>query len=156
MIVIAILGILMGIGGTSWTSYREATRVDSAKEKVVSILQQARLKALSSGFQQDVLLDWTNDTITYSANGNPVVFTMEQGIDIAGYKCTAPVAASLTDVSTFKFKRSGTFSVSTLPSGKRPRTVRITSPSSAKVFYVKVNNVTGRVSVWRLAHDEAS
>ncbi len=142
MVVIAILGILMAIGGTSWTSYREATKVDSAKEKVVSILQQARLKALSSGFPTAVQLDWANNTIT--ADGR--VITMEAGIDLQGYTCGPPSASYNTNVSTFTFNPTGTFGSAYPPAGSNPPTVQVSSPSTSKVFYIKSNSVTGRVT----------
>jgi prepilin-type N-terminal cleavage/methylation domain-containing protein len=140
MVVIAILGILMAIGGTSWTSYREATKVDSAKEKVVSILQQARLKALSSGFRQDVKLDWANDTITVDGR----VITMDAGIDLKGYTCGTATAYN-TNISTFKFKSTGAFGAS-YPLAGNPQAVQVSSPNTTKVFYIKVNRVTGRIT----------
>jgi len=141
MIVLAILGILMAIGGTSWTSYREATKVDSAKEKVVSVLQQARLKALSSGFPTAVQLDWANNTITSDGR----VITMEAGIDLQGYTCGSPAVPYAVGVSTFTFNPTGTFGASSLAGGFPP-TVQVSSPSTSKVFYIKSNSATGRVT----------
>lgn len=140
MVVIAILGILMTIGGTSWSSYREATRVDSAKEKVVSILQQARLKAISSGFTQTIQFDWANNTAT--ADGR--VFTFDKGIDIKGYTCGTATAYN-TGITTFTLTSRGSFSSSHSIGTVQPPNVQVTSPSSAKVFYINVNTVTGRV-----------
>ncbi len=137
MVVIAILGILMAIGGTSWTSYREATKVDSAKEKVVSIFQQARLKALSSGFKQVLNIDYVNETLT-DASGRVVAFN---GVNLQHYVATGCAVTDPAGVFTFEFKGDGQVG------GTAAMTTKISSSTSTKAYIVKILNVTGRVAV---------
>jgi len=133
LVVIAILGILMAIGGTSWTSYREATRVDSAKEKVVSVLQQARLKALSSGFSQNVTFDHSNDTMT-DITGKQSSF---DGVNIQRFVCGTCTASDPAS-QVFTFTRSGT---------SANKNIKVSSATTGKSFIVMVSQVTGRVDI---------
>jgi len=140
LVVIAILGILMAISSGAWSSYREATRVDSAKEKVVSVLQQTRLKALSSGFPETIQFDWVNNTITVGAR----VITMDAGVDLKGYTCDTATAYN-AGVSTFTFNPGGSFGSAYSIGLDNPPNVQVSSPSTNKVFYIKTNGITGRV-----------
>ncbi len=137
MVVIAILGILMAIGGTSWTSYREATKVDSAKEKVVSIFQQARLKALSSGFKQVLNIDYVNDTLT-DASGRVVAF---DGVNLQHYVAAGCTVTDPAGAFTIEFKGDGRVG------GNAAMTTKISSSTSTKAYIVKISTVTGRVVV---------
>lgn len=137
LVVIAILGILMTIGGTSWTSYREATRVDSAKEKVVSILQQTRLKALSSSFDQTLTIDYVNDTIA-DVSGRIVTF---DGINLQHYVAAGCTVTDPAGTFTIIFKGEGSVG------GTAAETTKISSSTSSKAYIVKVRSITGRVAV---------
>jgi len=145
MIVVAIFSILATIGSAGWNQYREKNKVDIAKGMVVSLLQRARLKALSSGVSQSVLFTWADNTVT--AFGTTTAF--DSGVDLVGYKCTAPVAAYAdAGASTFSFNRSGTVTyTSTVDVSGNPQNIKISSGNSGRVFYIKVRNVTGRIAV---------
>jgi prepilin-type N-terminal cleavage/methylation domain-containing protein len=137
MVVIAILGFLMTIGNGAWSQYRESTRVDSAKEKVVSILQQARLKALSSGTNQMVTLGYSTEKVT-DILGRQVTF---ENVNLEYFVCGTCTATNPPD-KTLIFKRGGT--VAGTASAKN---IRVSSPATGKSYIVMVNNVTGRVDV---------
>jgi len=142
MVTIAIGGILLAMAVGAWGDYRERTKVEAAKEKIVSVLQQARLKALSSGVDQNVIFDWANNTMT--AFG--VSTSFDVGVDIKGYKCTAPVASYDTNTSTFSFKRRGSVGfTTTLPSGN-PQSLVVGSGSTSRLYFIKVRSITGRVA----------
>ncbi|MDQ6981190.1 MAG: type II secretion system protein [Ghiorsea sp.] len=132
--VIAILGILMAIGGTSWTSYREATRVDSAKEKAVSILQQARLKAISSGFTQPITVDFPANTIV-GINGLTESFG---DVDLQNFVCGTCTASDPALPETINFKSSGTATL---------KNIKVSKVGSSKSFILMINTATGRVDI---------
>ncbi|MDX8403606.1 MAG: prepilin-type N-terminal cleavage/methylation domain-containing protein [Mariprofundaceae bacterium] len=140
MVVIGIIAILLAIAGGSFNSWRENTRVDSAKEKVASILQQARLTALSQRSDQSVTFDYT----TNPANSNTIVDAAGQrhlfrGIVLQDYTCgTCSVAATNTQTINFTPRGTGT-----------GLSMRISSPGTGNVFYMMVNSVTGRVDIRR-------
>ncbi|MDX8387247.1 MAG: hypothetical protein R8M46_01760 [Ghiorsea sp.] len=127
----------MTIGGNSWSSYQERTRVDSAKEQVVSMMQQSRIKALSSGFSQTVSLDYSGNGLSYNGRTVP----LDNGIDMQYFVCGTCTASDPAS-DTIIFKRSGTVA-GTSSSGN----VKISSPTSDKTFIVMVNGATGRVDV---------
>lgn len=138
MVVLAILAILMVIGNNTWGKYREATKVDSAKEQIVSLFQQARLKALSSGTKQSVIFDHSTNSGT---NFQGQAFSFEGGVDVQRFVCGSCTATDSAD-HKITFKRRGTTSGS-----GNVRNVKVSSPNSDKMFIIMVSSVTGRVDV---------
>jgi len=135
MVTIAIGGILLSIAAGSWNNMRENTRVDSAKEHVVSILQQARLKALSSGLDQTVDVKASTDIIN-DALGQDNNFSLDR-VNVQKFACNTCTASDpVSDLITFK--RRGT-SVN--------KNIMVSSPGSNRSFIIMVNNVTGRIDV---------
>ncbi len=135
MVTIAIGGILLSLAIGAWGSMRENTRVDSAKEHVVSILQQARLKALSSGLDQVVNVKASADIITNTL-GQDRNFSTDR-INIQKFVCTGCVATDPV-VDTITFTRRGT---------AINKNILVTSPGSNRQFIIMVNGVTGRIAV---------
>jgi len=131
LLVVGISGILGAIAVGAWGDYRESTKADVAKGKIVNMLQQARLKALSSGERQTVAFDFTNDEVT-SATGH---VTPLEGVDIVSYGCSTCSVLSAT-TKNFNFKRRGSGTGASL---------RVSSGN--KLFYLSVNGITGRVKV---------
>jgi Tfp pilus assembly protein FimT len=141
---LGILIILISIAGAYYTRWREDTRVDSAKEEIVSILQQARLRALSQRTDQRVIFDYTNDTVRFDFNGDGVIQPVVEdkqfpGVDLQDYIC-GNCAPGANNTETAIFTSRGT-------AGNL--TVRISSASADKVFYIVLNSVTGRVGIRR-------
>jgi len=135
MVTLAIAGILFSIAIGAWGNMRENTRVDSAKEHVVSILQQARLKALSSGLVQTVDVKASTDIINDSL-GQDNDFSLDR-INIQKFVCSTCTASDpATDLITFQ--RRGT-SVN--------KNIMVSSVGSNRSFIIMVNNVTGRIDV---------
>ncbi|MFQ5581204.1 MAG: Tfp pilus assembly protein FimT/FimU [Mariprofundaceae bacterium] len=140
VVVIGIAAILLSIAAGAWGALREKTRVDSAKETVVSVLQQMRLRALSTGVNQVVTLDWTNDTVSYTTSST---YTSSLApVDIQGFKCTGAVLKPAgTDTFTFTPRGKVQFSDS------NAQNLRVMKTGVTKMFTIKVNDVTGRIAV---------
>jgi len=131
MVTIAIGGILLAIAIGAYGNMREDTRVDSAKEQIASLLQQARLNALSSGNLQTVTFDWANDTVAGIA--------IDNSIDLQKIACTAsPPTLTNTGTKNFTFSRRGTGTSSS---------IHISMPGSSRVGVITVNGTTGRIAI---------
>jgi len=147
MVTLAIAGILFSIAIGAWGSMRENTRVDSAKEHVVSILQQARLKALSSGETQTVDVQVSADIINVKSaaeilNGLPGQtsnFAVDK-INIQKFTCGTCTASDVGPHS-ITFTRRGT------SGGAAAKNIMVSSPASNRSFIIMVNSVTGRITV---------
>lgn len=138
MVVIAIVGILLAISGGAYSSWRENARVDSAKEKIVSVLQQTRLTALSQGATQTTTFNYAgagaSPNTLVDVRGQTHTF---QNVTLEDFVCgTCALGVDNNDI--INFQPGGT--ATTL-------TMRVSSPGSAKMFYVLVNPVTGRIDV---------
>jgi len=140
MVTITIGGILLSIAVGAWGQLRERTRVESAKENIVSALQMMRLRALSTGVNQVVTFDWTNDTVSYTTNAT--MTSAFAPVDIQGFKCTGSVLKPAgTDTYTFKPRGSVGFS------DPAAQNIRVMKTGVNKMFTIKVNDVTGRIVV---------
>ncbi|MDQ6956115.1 MAG: prepilin-type N-terminal cleavage/methylation domain-containing protein [Mariprofundaceae bacterium] len=138
MVTVAIGAILMSIAVGAWGQLRENTRVESAKENIVSALQMMRLRALSTGVDQVVTFDWTNDSVSYTTNAT--VTSVLAPVDIQGFKCTGSVPKTAgTDTYTFSSRGRVTFSDNAV------QNLRIMRAGAGSVFTIKVNDVTGRI-----------
>ncbi|MFQ5356608.1 MAG: Tfp pilus assembly protein FimT/FimU [Mariprofundaceae bacterium] len=141
---LGILVILLTVAGGFYSRWREDTRVDAAKEKVVSILQQARLRALSQRSSQAVIFDYNNDTVSFDYNGDGLIQAVAEveqfpSVDLQDYVCGA-CGPGVNNTETVNFTTRGT-------SGNL--TVQINSVAADKVYYVVLNSVTGRVDIRR-------
>jgi prepilin-type N-terminal cleavage/methylation domain-containing protein len=145
MVTIVIGAVLLAIALGAYNELQERTRVESAKEHIVSILQQARLRALSSGESQVVAFDWPADSITYS--GETTIFDL---VDLKGFRTTGLQSNDTNTDNTFTFSSRGSVSFGGTPvvgGGAQPRNLQISSASSSSAFVISVNIVTGRIAV---------
>lgn len=138
LMAIVIMGILLAVAAGTYGTMREKNRVQSAKEEVVSALQQSRLKALSSGESQVVTFDWATDTFSFTARASES--KTYKRVDLQGFACSTSTLTS-TGTDTMTFTRRGTVSFS------GPQNIRVSSPNSIQMFTIKVNSVTGRIEV---------
>ena len=137
VVVVGILGILTTVAAGSWSSYRESKRVDVAKGKMVSMFQQARLKRLTTGFDQTISVDYRNNTMT-DANGNQVGF---DGVDIQYFVCNRCRASDPAN-KTITFKENGRMGGSA-----NAKNIKLSLPNSAKSYIVTLGSNTGKVGV---------
>jgi len=140
MVAIAIGGILLSIAVGTWGNMREESRTEGVREKVLSALQLLRLRALSSGSNQTVTFDWTNDTMVYTTDAT---YTLPfSPVDIQGFKCAGSVLKPAgSDEFTFTPRGSVVFS------DPAAQNIRIQQSGNARMFTIKVNDVTGRIAV---------
>jgi len=138
MVTIAIGGILVSIAVGAWGSLRERTQVESAKENVVSALQMMRLRALSTGVDQVVSFDWTNDTVSYTAGAT--ISSKLAPVDIQGFKCTGSVLKA-AGIDTYTFTSRGRV----IFSDNAVQNLRVMKTGVSSMFTIKVNDVTGRI-----------
>ncbi|MDQ6959028.1 MAG: prepilin-type N-terminal cleavage/methylation domain-containing protein [Mariprofundaceae bacterium] len=140
MVVIGIMAIVMAIAGGAYSSWRESTRVDSAKEKIVSILQQARLAALSRRTAQTVTFNYAGA----GANPNTVTDVLGQlhrfqGVTLLDFVCGGcNLGANNTENIIFTPRGTAT-----------QLTVQVSSPTANKVFFIQANSTTSRVAIRR-------
>jgi len=140
MVTIGIAAILLAIAAGAWGSLRENSRVNSTKETVVSVLQQMRLRALSTGANQIVTFDWTNDTVSYTTNA--LHTTSFAPADIQGFKCTGSVLKP-AGTDTFTFTSRGEVQFSDVAA----ENLRVMRTGTTKMYTIKVNDVTGRIKI---------
>jgi len=143
LVAVGIVMVLMAISAGAYTQLREAATVETAKEEVVSILQQTRLMALSRRSNQTVTINYATaalnpNTISGPTTG-PTPHSFAPAI-IQAYTCGTCSVAAGTPVDTINFTPRGT--VTTL-------TLQVSSAGGGEVFYVLLNPVTGRVDVRR-------
>ncbi|RME56776.1 type II secretion system protein [Candidatus Parcubacteria bacterium] len=136
MAVIAIAGILLGMAIGAWTHYRQQTKVEAAKEKVLSILQQARLRALSTGETQSVSVDASADRIVDALN--QTYNFQKDKINIQKYVCSSCTASDPAAAFTISFKRRGT------GTGK---SIKLSAAGVSQSYILVINGVTGRIKV---------
>jgi prepilin-type N-terminal cleavage/methylation domain-containing protein len=145
MVTVAIGAILLAFAFGAYNELRERTRVDSAKEHIVSILQQARLRALSSGENQVVAFDWAADTVTFL--GETSTFDV---VDLKGFRCSGSQSNDTNTDNTFTFTSRGTVTYGGAPvvgGGDPVEELQISSANSSSAFVIDINSVTGRIAV---------
>jgi len=144
MAALAVFVILTAIAGGAYSTWRKDTRVDAAKEVIVSILQQARLRALSRRVSQSVSFDYNANTVSFDYNGDGTIQAGAETqqfptVNLQDFVCgTCSTGANQTETITFT------------PRGtSNTLTVRVSSAGTGKTFYVVVNGITGRVDIRR-------
>ncbi len=140
MVTIGIVGILLAIAGGAYSSWKANARVDSAKEEIVSVLQQARLVALSRNVTQTATFNYAgagaNPNTLVDARGQTHAF---RNVILQDFVC-GTCSLGVNNTGTINFQPRG--AATTL-------TMQVSSPGLAKTFYIMVNSVTGRVDIRR-------
>jgi len=141
LVAVAIVVVLMAISAGAYTQMREATRVETASEQVVSMMQQARLRAFSQRVDQQVVVDYANQVLTDFA-GEQHTFP---GATIADFDCGAcGFGANNGGTETIPFTSRGT--------SDGNYSVLVSSPGSTKQFIIMINNVGARIDVRRVCN----
>jgi len=145
MASIAIAAILMAIAVNAWGDLREKTRVKSAAEEIRGALTAARLKALSSRMNAQVVFDFTNETVTSPLWTAPHVY---QGVDLVAFTCSGPTAHTGIANNTITFTSIGG-AIGSAASGKQAVLVR-PKGAAAPTYYLVVQSVTGKVRMTKV------
>jgi len=133
MVTVAIGTILLSVAFGAYSSFRERTRVETAKEYAVSILQQGRLTALSQRSPQRVSVNFTNNELTGTQG-----MTQKVDVNLQEFTCSSTCPVTATTTKNIDFTSRG--SVDAL-------NMKVSSTSSPQEFFIRLNSVTGRVSV---------
>lgn len=136
MAVIGIAAILLALGAGAYVQWREDTRIASSKEDIVTILQMARLRAMSRGASQVVTFNWSTDTVSYTTNVSQTKSYVN--VDLQGFTCTGSVLKP-AGTDTFTFSRRGTVTFS------GPQNLRVSAPGGGKMYIIQVRSITGRI-----------
>jgi len=137
-VAVAIVAVLMAISAGAYTQMREATRVETASEQVVSMMQQARLRALSQRVDQQIVMDFANQQITDTL-GEAHTFP---GVTFADYICSpCGLGPNNAGSETIPFMSRGMSDAN--------YSILVSSPSSTKQFIIMINDVGARIDVRR-------
>jgi len=166
MVTLAIFGILSAIAVGSWNALRESNKVEAAAESLRSVLTAARMRALSTGRDQQV-------TVNFAANGaapaDSIDSTLRNGgtfnlgtkkvsgkertfdsgvdwIDGTGGVTACALSGSGVALNTIQFTSRG--SADSLFGANR--TLIVQDSQGTNQFCIVINKVTGRVILKRL------
>lgn len=147
LVVVAIIVLLGAAASVGMNEMRQSSRADTAAERIVSILQQARLRALSQRVDQQVVLDYANQVVTDVFNEDHAF----AGVTIADYICGAcGLGGNNGSTETVTFTARGTMSSVAGGGGAAGAiSVLVSAPGSSKQFIIMVNLVGGRIDVRR-------
>ena len=147
MVAMGILVAMVVIAVGSFKQLRESTRVDAAAEEVVSIMQQARLRALARRVNQQVVVDYVNQEITDIAG----VTHSFQDVTFSDYSCTAcNTGGNNGSTETLTFTARGTMSSVAGGGGSAGQiSILVNSARTNEQFIVMINNVGSRIDVRR-------
>ncbi|MDX8411380.1 MAG: prepilin-type N-terminal cleavage/methylation domain-containing protein [Mariprofundaceae bacterium] len=138
LVTVGIVAVLMAIAGGAYSQLREATRVETAAEQVVGIMQQARLRALAQRVSQQIVVDYANQVVTDIFGENHAF----PGVTIADYRCSScSLGGNNGGSETVTFFSRGT--------SNGNHSILVSSLGSNKQFIIMVNNVGARVDVRR-------
>lgn len=142
MTTLALLGILAAISVSGWSSWAKASAHSGAAREIQSAMRQAQQRAVTEGRAMCVWFDDAADT-----------YTIYRGrcTDASKVKISGPVkTASQVAIQGPNFTSSaGTPSTGVTFQGRgtgSPGDVRIVRDGSSKIFVLKVDWLTGRVS----------
>ncbi|RME87197.1 MAG: prepilin-type N-terminal cleavage/methylation domain-containing protein [Zetaproteobacteria bacterium] len=145
MVTIAIVMVLLAIAVGGWQTLQARNRTESAIEGLASAIALARTKAMATGQEQTVEVDFNKDCYRTTAWAGPASgWRCGKGVDLLA--ATAACAPSTTSgVKTFTFTPAGTVRVS---GGGRSYSVMARAPK-ANPACVIVSNITGRARLVR-------
>ena len=146
LVAIAIVGILLAVAVGGWQTLERRNRTESAVEQIASAMALARIKARTTGQEQTVEVDFTNDRFrTQAWAGTSTGWRSIKGVDLlAGTSACAPSTATGTKV--FTFTPRGTVKIT---GGGTSHTVMARTSDGANPACVVVNNITGRTRIVR-------
>ena len=143
LVTMALLGIMMVIAVSGWTSWAKASSQSGAARELLSVMRQAQVRAVTEGRAICVSFRVVeNDYTVYRGACN----------DAAKVRIRGSVASSSADVHLASPAFTGTSGVSTgVTFNARgtawPGTVQVTRAGSSKTFNLTVEGLTGRVSL---------
>lgn len=142
MVTIALLGAMMAIAVSSWSSWSRASEQSGTAREIQSLLRQAQQRAVTEGRSMCVLFDTAANKYTLFRGrcDEPSRQHLAGPFDTGSPKVQVVSPAFTSSTST---QNSG---VTFTPRGSAwPGGVRVTRTGSAKVYVLTVEGLTGRV-----------
>lgn len=144
LVAVALATILMVLGVGSFQRWANASAHEGTATSMQTLLRQTQVRAVTEGVSFCVLFDTTAGSPSYTiyryaCDTTPLVkllgpYKLPSGQSLADVAFTAPSGATYTGVT---FRPSGT----AWPGG-----LKIARTESTKVYTIKVEGLTGRVS----------
>lgn len=145
MVVIGLMSVMAALGVGAWKSWTAAEAQNGAAADLQTIMRQTQVRAVTEGVNFCVTFDTAANTYTvyrytcHSPTGNVKVngpFTLgDSRVQLSNVNFTAVAPATSTEVT---FRASGTAT---------PGELKLTRTGSTKTYTLKVEGLTGRVSV---------
>ena len=139
MVTISLLGILMAIAVSGWSSWAKASAQSGTARGIQSAMRQAQQQAVTEGRAMCVLFDDAADSYTVyrgrCSDSTGPVETSRSDVDIDAPSFTSAAGTPSAGV-TFQARGTGS-----------PGSVKITRAGSSKVYVLTVDWLTGRVSL---------
>jgi type II secretion system protein H len=144
VVTMALLGTMMAIAVGGWSSWARAKEQSGAAYELQSLLRQAQQRAVTEGRSMCVLFEPATDQYTVyrgtcdAADKVKVQGPLTSGSPSVHLTSPAFVSPSASDNAGVSFTARGT---------AWPGEVRITRTGSSKVYTVRVEGLTGHVSL---------
>lgn len=145
LVTISLLGVMMAIAVSGWSSWANASAHSGAARELQSAMRQAQQRAVTEGRATCFLFDDAADSYgVYQGRCSeaakvrvlgPVRVSASTEVQVASPTFTSAAGTPSAGVS---FQARGTGS---------PGEVRVTRTGSSKVYILRVNGLTGRVSL---------
>ena len=147
LVVMAIMAVLFGIAVGSWNTVQARNRTEGVIEQIASAMALARIRAQTSGRNQTVEVDFTNDRFRTQAWGGTGWRNVGASRHVDLLAGTAACAPSTTGgIKVFTFTPRGTVRVT---GGGTSFTVMARTRDGKYPACVVVNSITGRTRIVR-------
>ena len=142
LVTISVLGIMMAIAVTGWSSWTKARQQSGTAREVESVLRQTQQRAVTEA--RDLCVRFETNGLDYST------YTGE--CDNSPVKTAGPLRAASGDARitspSFQGRHSTGGGVTFYARGTASKgTVQVTRVGQSKVYIIDVEGLTGRVSV---------
>jgi prepilin-type N-terminal cleavage/methylation domain-containing protein len=143
LVTISLLGIMMAIAVSGWTSWADASRQSGAARELQSVMRQAQVRAVTEGRAMCVSFRVAqNDYTVYRGacdSTTKVALIGPVASDSADTRLSAPAFTGTSGTSAgVTFNARGT---------AWPGSVKVTRGGSPKIYTLTVEGLTGRVSL---------
>ncbi len=148
--VLAIIGILLLVAMPSYGTMRDKQAVTAAAEVMQSALTAARMRALSTGEESYVTINFAADSVTstlwdgttYDVATGQVTGAEYLNPRVDWVDCNASGSVgSTTGFKTFKFRGRGTVGRAGV---SNTYSIRVQSGTVTTAYYFVVNSITGK------------
>jgi len=144
LVTISLLGVIMAIAVSGWASWARSSEQSGTAREIQSLLRQTQQRAVTEGRSMCVLFDTSTNRYTVfrgscdAADKSRIQGPSGTGSSTVHLAAPAFLAPSGTNSQGVTFTARGT---------AWPGAVHVTRTSATKVYVLKVEGLTGRVSL---------